>query len=452
MRLLIDMLQPLGAVVTIVLGIWVLAEPSGQREPRLRRACEVALPLVCGIVFFSWFGTVAHPELTINGTSQLIGQFLVFTLLYVFGVWGAHHVFEVSWRHAMFCGSAAYIMQNLASGIEGLLLLLAVRWTGAREGDVLLRTAISLSSLALAYVPCYVFFVKSVRHAGPVQVEDRGITGVFGLVILLVILFDIMNKALAYGPTPLFILVTLRVVHGAICVFMLYAQYEMLFAQRARSEAATAQRLLAESQRQYELSRENIEAINIKCHDIRHQIRHLGEQGMAVDADVLADIAREVSVYDAVVRTGNDALDTILTEKSLVCEREGIELTCIADGSSLGFLTPAELYSLFGNALDNAIEATRQVEDPEGRSISLLVRRTGDMVSIHVENTCAGKAEFEDGLPRTTKRDAQGMRDEMNHGIGTRSMRALAEHYGGIFSAAQDGDIFCLDIVLPLPD
>ena len=167
---------------------------------------------------------------------------------------------------------------------------------------------------------------------------------------------------------------------------------------------------------------------------------------------MLADIAREVSVYDAVVRTGNDALDTILTEKSLVCEREGIALTCIADGSSLGFLTPAELYSLFGNALDNAIEATRQVEDPEGRSISLLVRRTGDMVSIHVENTCAGKAEFEDGLPRTTKRDAQGMRDEMNHGIGTRSMRALAEHYDGIFSAAQDGDIFCLDIVLPLPD
>lgn len=452
MSWLIGMLQPLGVACAVCFGIWLLAAPLGEREPQMQRICEVILPLLCGITFFSWFGMSAHRELTINGTPQLIGQFFVFSLLFLYSVWGVHHVFDVSWRHAMFCGSAAYIMQNLASGFEGLLLLLAARWTGAWEGDVLLRSAINLLSLALVYVLCFLLFVKPVRHAGLVQVQDRGITGVFGLVILLVILFDVMNKALSYGPTPLFILVTLRVIHGAICIFMLFAQYEMLFAQRARSEAATAQRLLAESQRQYELSRENIEAINIKCHDIRHQIRHLGEQGVAVDADVLADIAREVSVYDAAVRTGNDALDTILTEKSLVCEREGIALTCIADGSALGFLTPAELYSLFGNALDNAIEAVRQIDDPEGRSISLLVRRTGDMVSIHVENTCAGEAEFEDGLPRTTKRDADGVRDETNHGIGTRSMRALAERYDGIFSASQHEDVFCLDIVLPLPE
>lgn len=452
MSWLIGMLQPLSAAFVVGLGIWLLASPLGEREPQVRRKLEVAIPLLVAITFFSWFGMSAHQELTINGTPQLIGQFFAFSALFVYSVWGTYHVFEVTWRHAMFCGSAAYILQNLASGLEGLLVLLAGRWLGVSEGDVVARTVINLASLLMVYVPAYQLFVKPVRLGGLVQVEDRGITGVFGLVILLVILFDVMNKALSYGPTPLFILVTQRIVHGAICIFMLFAQYEMLFAQRARSEAATAQRLLAESQRQYELSRENIEAINIKCHDIRHQIRHLGEQGMAVDAEVLADIAREVSVYDAAVRTGNDALDTILTEKSLVCEREGIALTCIADGSSLGFLTPAELYSLFGNALDNAIEASRRIADPDGRSISLTVRRAGDMVAIHVENTCAGEVEFADGLPRTTKRDAAGELDEVNHGIGTRSMQALAERYDGIFSAAQQGDVFRLDVVLPLPE
>ena len=452
MMWLFGMLQPLSVAVVVGLGIWLLADPLGEREPFARRVCEVCVPLFLCIAFFSWFGMSAHREFTVNGTPQLMGQFFAFSALFVYSVWGTYHVFEVTWRHAMFCGSAAYIMQNLSSGLEGLLVLLAGRWFGVSEGDVLARTVMNLASVFAVYVPAYQLFVKPVRRGGLVQVEDRAITGVFGLVILLVILFDIMNKALSYGPTPLFILVTLRVVHGAICIFMLFAQYEMLFAQRARSEAATAQRLLAESQRQYELSRENIEAINIKCHDIRHQIRHLGEQGMAVDAEVLADIAREVSVYDAAVRTGNDALDTILTEKSLVCEREGIALTCIADGSALGFLTPAELYSLFGNALDNAIEASRRIADPDGRSISLTVRRAGDMVSIHVENTRAGAVEFEDGLPRTTKRDAAGVLDEVNHGIGTRSMRALAERYDGIFSAAQQGDVFCLDVVLPLPE
>jgi sensor histidine kinase regulating citrate/malate metabolism len=156
-------------------------------------------------------------------------------------------------------------------------------------------------------------------------------------------------------------------------------------------------------------------------------------------------------VYDATVRTGNEALDTILTEKRLLCEGEGITLTCMADGHALDFLAPSELYALFGNALDNAIEATRQV--PEGgRSISLGVRRVGDMVSIHVENTCVGQASFADGLPQTTKLTGDGTRDTTNHGIGTRSMRALAERYDGIFSAAQRGDVFCLDITLPLPE
>ena len=293
--------------------------------------------------------------------------------------------------------------------------------------------------------------MRAVERAGTVQVEDRATVGVFVMVILVVILFDVNNKALSYGPTPLPLLVSLRIIHGAVCVFVLFAQYEMLFAQHLRSEAAATERLMAEQQRQYELSRENIEAINIKCHDIRHQIRHLGETGTAVDAAVLADIAREVSVYDATVRTGNEALDTILTEKRLLCEGEGITLTCMADGHALDFLASSELYALFGNALDNAIEATRQV--PEGgRSISLGVRRVGDMVSIHVENTCVGQASFADGLPQTTKLTGDGTRDTTNHGIGTRSMRALAERYDGIFSAAQRGDVFCLDITLPLPE
>lgn len=170
-----------------------------------------------------------------------------------------------------------------------------------------------------------------------------------------------------------------------------------------------------------------------------------------MDAAVLADIAREVSVYDATVRTGNEALDTILTEKRLVCEGEGITLTCMADGHALDFLAPAELYALFGNALDNAIEATRRV--PEGgRSISVNVRQAIGMAVIHVENTCAGTAVFVDGLPQTTKRAASGARDTANHGIGTRSMRALAERHDGLFSAAQRGNIFCLDITLPLPE
>lgn len=196
-------------------------------------------------------------------------------------------------------------------------------------------------------------------------------------------------------------------------------------------EVATAERLMAEHQRQLQMSRENIDAINLRCHDLRHQIRQLADGSATVDAEVLADVAREVSVYDSAVRTGNQALDTILTEKSLLCEQAQATLTCIADGGALSFMAPADLYALFGNALDNALEAVGQVEDPARRSISLLVRVRAGMAQVHVENTCNGVALLVDGLPQTSKRAADGTPDTLYHGFGTRSMRAIVERYGG---------------------
>ena len=63
-----------------------------------------------------------------------------------------------------------------------------------------------------------------------------------------------------------------------------------------------------------------------------------------VDREALNDIAREVNVSDSVVETGNEALDTILTEKSLACSQEGITLSCIADGAALGARLPSDIY------------------------------------------------------------------------------------------------------------
>ena len=218
-------------------------------------------------------------------------------------------------------------------------------------------------------------------------------------------------------------------------------EYELLVNRKLASERDTTERLLAERERQYEQSRESIEAINIKCHDLRHQIRSLASGSSAIDPAALADVAREVDVYDAAVRTGNEALDTILTEKSLVCQREGITLTCVADGAALGFMAPADIYALFGNALDNAIEAVRGAKR---RSISLVVRRAMGVVSVSVENYYAPDAQpsFEDGLPQTTKAD------KANHGFGMRSMRAIAERYGGTLVARAEDGVFHLDIML----
>ena len=224
---------------------------------------------------------------------------------------------------------------------------------------------------------------------------------------------------------------------------VLWMEFELLYNKHLEQDVAVMQRVRSDEERQYQLSKDTIDAINVKCHDIRHQIRHLEEGGVAVEKGALEDLAQEVRIYDSKVKTGNDALDTILSEKRLLCEREGTRLTCIADGAALSGLSPADLYSLFGNLLDNAIEAVRRLDGAERRTISLVVSRRGDMAVIHEENYFDGDVRFEGGLPVSTKGDP------LNHGFGTRSMSQIVERYGGSMSMRAQGDRFGVTIVLP---
>lgn len=361
-------------------------------------------------------------------------------------------LYETSIWQALFCAGAGYTIQNLASGTTQLLITVFSKGLGIPIGtsqggldgaNAWLLLAFSVIPLLAVYAIAYVAFIARVRSDGLGDVEDRGMVAVLMLVILVVISFDVVIKSLN-DVASLVTLVALRAVHGTVCCFVLFVQFEMLSRRSLELELLENQRMAAERERQYQLSRENIDAINVKCHDIRHQIRQLATGDTTVNQDFLADVEREVAVYDSHVETGNEALDTILTEKSLLCEREGISLSVIADGAALSVLTPAEVYSLFGNALDNAMEAVRALDDPDLRSISLTVRRVGELALIHVENYYAGTLEFADGLPRTTKDD------KSSHGFGTRSMRAIVERHGGTLTLSTHGSTFKLDAMIPL--
>ena len=106
----------------------------------------------------------------------------------------------------------------------------------------------------------------------------------------------------------------------------------------------------------------------------------------------------------------------------------------------------AALNSHFGNALDNALSAVRRLPDPEQRSISVIVRRHGSMVSIHVENRFEGHLVFENGLPVTTNSDKE------SHGFGTKSMRLVAQKYEGTLTMSARNGLFQTDIIMPIPN
>lgn len=445
------LVSPILTTVQIAVAMWLFARSFPKREGFVWRAVVAACVVVSFVSVMTLLGSsldelpfvpseVSWPNVSVV---VFVSQFVTFSLVIALCYGLVLLLFEATSPAALFCVSAGYIMQNIASGLDGLVRTILVPM--GLPVDTWGFTLVGMVGLCAAvYAVCYRTIVRKIERYGFSPVQGGSALVVVMMVVLVCLAFDLANKCFltAYG-LPTRIVVLYRAVHFATCMFVLWMEFELLYNKHLEQDVAVMQRVRSDEERQYQLSKDTIDAINVKCHDIRHQIRHLEEGGVAVEKGALEDLAQEVRIYDSKVKTGNDALDTILSEKRLLCEREGTRLTCIADGASLSGLSPADLYSLFGNLLDNAIEAVRRLDGAERRTISLVVSRRGDMAVIHEENYFDGDVRFEGGLPVSTKGDP------LNHGFGTRSMSQIVERYGGSMSMRAQGDRFGVTIVLP---
>ncbi len=230
-------------------------------------------------------------------------------------------------------------------------------------------------------------------------------------------------------------------IYAILCCFLaLVVQLVLVKMVDLQNENATMQAMWKEDRRQFELSKKTIDLINIKSHDLKHKMA--GLKGRLPDEEVNS-IREAVRIYDSYYKTGNEALDVLLTESTLHCGAEGILLTFTGNGKELSFMNVTDVYSLFGNAISNAVEAVLHVEDPEKRLVDIVLERCGSMVNISVSNYFCGLVRMVDGLPETTKEKEEGY-----HGFGMKSMRLLAEKYGGGLSVEVQGDLFSLDVYL----
>ena len=239
---------------------------------------------------------------------------------------------------------------------------------------------------------------------------------------------------------------TIRTLSDLAGVAALYAYHVQRSELRARQELDSIQSILQNQYVQYRQSRESIDLINHKYHDLKHQIAVLrAETDPARRSAFLDEMENEIRDYEAQNKTGNPVLDTVLTGKSLYCARHNIALTCVADGALLSFMNVVDLSSVFGNILDNAIECELRIADKSRRLVHLMVYSRKDLLFIQCENYCdAPPVLEEDGLPKTTKADPD------RHGYGLKSIRYTAEKYGGSMSIDTKDDWFVLTVVIPL--
>ena len=196
----------------------------------------------------------------------------------------------------------------------------------------------------------------------------------------------------------------------------------------------------------YQMSRDGITSLQIKCHDLKHQIAAIRTKTEKENFDKYLDrLEDSIIEYGTVVDCGNETINVVLTEKNILCTTCGVKFSYIIDGQLFDFMSEMEIYSLFGNALDNALESCSKVTDPEKRVISLKAASRGDMVVLHVENSFEQPLTMVNGMPQTTKKGS-------GHGFGLRSIQNIAEKYNGVATVQASSNLFKLTVLMkPAP-
>ena len=220
-------------------------------------------------------------------------------------------------------------------------------------------------------------------------------------------------------------------------VFALGLLLGLLKWNRLSEELSVTEQLLLREKRYYKQSKANVEAINRTLHDLKHRLSDIENKLTSEEMD---SMRQAMALYDSNIKTGNEVLDTILYEKQIYLSRNNVRLTCMADGSALRSMSPSHLYSLFDNAIDNAMEAVLKLPDPESRLVCVNVAKAGHTAEIVIYNFYDPASD----ASTTSKADIN------RHGYGLASMRAVAERYGGTMEIIKKDGIFTVSVKIPI--
>ncbi|MBP3676767.1 MAG: GHKL domain-containing protein [Agathobacter sp.] len=267
-----------------------------------------------------------------------------------------------------------------------------------------------------------------------------------------VIVFAVSNISFVTRDTPFSgaysqEIANIRTLVDIAGIAMLYAHFVLCYENKVRMELEAVQNVLQNQYLQYKQSRESIDLINYKYHDLKHQIEILRkEQDPEKRNAFLNQMEDEIKQYELQNKTGNGVLDTVLTSKSMYCDKHGITLTSVADGSLLDFMDTMDICSIFGNALDNAIESVIKIEDKEKRLIHVTVSKQKAFLMIRVENYFEGNLEYAKGQLESTKQE------KSFHGYGIKSIRYTVNKYDGAVDIDTQNNWFNLKILIPLKE
>ena len=402
----------------LYLGLLMIA----QRLPKRKNwwvfeLIFASLFVVFGFFFYAWIGEAVTKDwenpylVTLARVScSTFNLVLAFVLLLI--------GFRGSFASYVYCLVCALCLQHFTQQSGQIIVSLAFP-DGSAFGWL-----INLFMYLFVYFLYFLYMYKKGKKI--IRIDEKKQFALASLVIMVAL----YAMPFATAVTPNKITLVLFYLLSAVVAFLgLLLENQLVQYKAAQLENAANEKLIEEQKKQYQIDKEVIDKLNIKAHDLRHQL----ENGLVIDKEHKDSILSIVNAYDSLFHTGNEALDMVLSKASLRCQKKNVSLTCMADGKILSFLKNEEIYSLFGNILDNAYESASTLENVNQRLISLLVFEEKGIITIKETNYYSG----DDGLDTHKK-------DRSNHGFGLLSIKQIVEQYNGKVLISKKEGIFTI--------
>ena len=363
-----------------------------------------------------------------SGIMRAVASLMVF----FFAIIVCYIAFEENFYTALFVASSGYISQDIAGTVKTVLKLIP----GINEISAALNGVIVLDILVygLVYLLLFILFRPFTRKRESIfHNREKAVFSAIALVFCIGMArlsqdnYD--RNSLAIGA---------EAIYQILCdVFILLLQFGVMERVELRNGVDTMKELMHQQYDQMKRSKESIELVNEKYHDLK---RLLDGYDVELPKDQLRALKKKIEEYEEFVSTGNHILDVVIAEKKEICNRENIELTTLVNGAELSFMDDVDIYSLFGNAFNNSIHAAKKLPENE-RFIILTVSSGGGTTTIHLENSFDGNVVMENGIPKS-------QRDPRYHGFGMKSMERIVKKYDGTIAVKTADKVFNLDIIM----
>lgn len=230
-----------------------------------------------------------------------------------------------------------------------------------------------------------------------------------------------------------------------MCLIMYFVVQQMSKDNQTKLEYELMKEKEKYSKESMEIIKRSNEELREFKHDLKNYLLPLQEAMETMPQSemvkVWEKINQKIEDVQTLIHTGNSYVDSMINTKITLARSEKVDVKCTILSKMEG-IDDLEFCSVFGNLMDNAIEAERKVT--EKKEIIIFVEEKMGYLRLEIQNKIEKSVLNENSSLNTTKKDTS------SHGIGHKSVKRTMQKVGGALKYYETGDLFCAEAVFPI--